>query len=87
MNSGRLKSRPYKIIRTWGWGYNLEDGSKNFHRLLYTSPFPKSIFDNVAYGPRLLGVKKKGAFDEIVERSLRGPALQETADYIAGRFG
>ena len=36
------------------------------------NPFPKSIFDNVAYGPRLLGVKKKGALDEIVERSLRG---------------
>lgn len=39
------------------------------------NPFPKSIFDNVAYGPRLLGVKKKGALDEIVERSLRGAAL------------
>ncbi len=39
------------------------------------NPFPKSIFDNVAYGPRLLGVKKKGALDEIVERSLRGASL------------
>ncbi len=39
------------------------------------NPFPKSIFDNVAYGPRLLGVKKKDALDEIVERSLRGAAL------------
>jgi len=36
------------------------------------NPFPKSIFDNVAYGPRLLGIKKKGTLDEIVERSLRG---------------
>jgi len=39
------------------------------------NPFPKSIFDNVAFGPRLLGVKQKGALDEIVERSLRGASL------------
>ena len=39
------------------------------------NPFPKSIFDNVAYGPRLLGVKRKGALDDIVERSLRGASL------------
>ena len=39
------------------------------------NPFPKSIFDNVAYGPRLLGVKKKAILDEIVERSLRGASL------------
>jgi phosphate transport system ATP-binding protein len=39
------------------------------------NPFPKSIFDNVAYGPRLLGVKQKAVLGEIVERSLRGAAL------------
>ncbi len=39
------------------------------------NPFPKSIFDNVAYGPRLLGVKKKAILDEIVESSLRGASL------------
>ncbi len=39
------------------------------------NPFPKSIFDNVAYGPRLLGFKKKVTLDEIVERSLRGASL------------
>lgn len=39
------------------------------------NPFPKSIYDNVAYGPRLLGVTKKGLLDEIVERSLRGAAI------------
>ena len=39
------------------------------------NPFPKSIFDNVAFGPRLLGVKKKSILDEIVERSLRGASL------------
>ncbi len=41
------------------------------------NPFPKSIYDNVAYGPRLLGVKKKRLLDEIVERSLRGASLWE----------
>lgn len=39
------------------------------------NPFPKSIYDNVAYGPRLLGVKKKNILDEIIERSLRGASL------------
>jgi phosphate transport system ATP-binding protein len=41
------------------------------------NPFPKSIYDNVAYGPRLLGVKKKQELDEIVEKSLREAALWE----------
>ena len=39
------------------------------------NPFPKSIFDNVAYGPRLLGISDKGILNDIVEKSLRGAAL------------
>jgi phosphate transport system ATP-binding protein len=39
------------------------------------NPFPKSIYDNVAYGPRLAGVKKRTELDAIVEKSLRGAAL------------
>ncbi len=39
------------------------------------NPFPKSIFDNVAYGPRVLGVRDKGQLAEIVERSLHQAAL------------
>jgi phosphate transport system ATP-binding protein len=40
------------------------------------NPFPKSIYDNIAYGPRLAGLAKKGsALDDIVERSLRQAAL------------
>lgn len=39
------------------------------------NPFPKSIFENVAYGPRLLGVKDKDMLHQIVEKSLRGAAL------------
>ena len=39
------------------------------------NPFPKSIYDNVAYGPRLAGLKKKADLDDAVEKSLRGAAL------------
>ncbi|MCU1366456.1 MAG: pstB, partial [Ilumatobacteraceae bacterium] len=39
------------------------------------NPFPKSIYDNVAFGPRLGGIKKKAELDAIVEKSLRGAAL------------
>jgi phosphate transport system ATP-binding protein len=39
------------------------------------NPFPKSIYDNVAYGPRIHGIRNKKILDEIVERSLRGAAI------------
>lgn len=39
------------------------------------NPFPMSIYDNIAYGPRVQGIKQKPALDEIVERSLRQSAL------------
>ena len=39
------------------------------------NPFPKSIYDNVAYGPRINGERNKGKLNEIVERSLRQGAL------------
>ena len=39
------------------------------------NPFPMSIYDNIAYGPRTHGVRGKGALDEIVEKSLRGAAI------------
>ena len=39
------------------------------------NPFPMSIYDNIAYGPRTHGVKKKAELDEIVEKSLRGAAI------------
>jgi phosphate transport system ATP-binding protein len=40
-----------------------------------SNPFPKSIYENVAYGPRVLGIKKRAELDDIVERSLKGAAL------------
>lgn len=39
------------------------------------NPFPKSIYDNIAYGPRIHGIKNKKILDEIVENSLRGAAI------------
>lgn len=39
------------------------------------NPFPQSVYDNVAYGPRVLGLVKNGRLDEIVEQSLRDAAL------------
>ena len=39
------------------------------------NPFPKSIYDNIAYGPRLFGTKKRGQLDEVVETSLQKAAL------------
>ena len=39
------------------------------------NPFPKSIYDNIAYGPRIFGITRKADLDEIVERSLRQAAI------------
>ncbi len=41
------------------------------------NPFPKSIYDNVAFGPRLQGIRRRSALDEVVEQSLRDAALWE----------
>lgn len=48
------------------------------------NPFPKSIYDNVAYGPRIHGITKKHQLDEIVERSLRQAAIW---DELKDRLG
>ena len=39
------------------------------------NPFPMSIYDNIAYGPRIHGIRKKSELDDIVEKSLRGAAI------------
>lgn len=47
------------------------------------NPFPKSIYDNIAYGPRIHGVTNKAELDVIVEKSLRGAALwDEVKDHM-----
>jgi len=40
-----------------------------------SNPFPRSIYENVAYGPRILGERRKSTLDGIVEKALRGSAL------------
>jgi phosphate transport system ATP-binding protein len=49
-----------------------------------SNPFPKSVFDNVAYGPRILGVSSRSDLEAIVERSLRSAALW---DEVQDRLG
>ncbi len=44
-----------------------------------SNPFPKSIYENVAFGCRIQGINRKSVLDEIVEKSLRGAALWEEA--------
>lgn len=64
-------------------GINIFDSSVNLVELRSAvgmvfqkpNPFPKSIFDNVAFGPRVHGIKKKAQLMEIVEKSLRGAFL------------
>ena len=51
------------------------------------NPFPKSIYDNVAYGPRINGIRKKSRLDEIVERSLRQAALWDEVKDRLNRSG
>jgi phosphate transport system ATP-binding protein len=47
------------------------------------NPFPKSIYDNLTFGPRLSGIRKKAELDDIVEKSLRAAALW---DEVKGRL-
>ncbi len=51
------------------------------------NPFPQSIYDNVAYGPRLQGLKRKADLDAIVEESLRRANLWKEVKDILGRGG
>jgi len=48
-----------------------------------SNPFPKSVYENVAYGPRIHGVKRRAELDDIVERSLKRAALwDEVSDRL-----
>jgi phosphate transport system ATP-binding protein len=51
------------------------------------NPFPKSIYDNVAYGPRINGIRKKSQLNDIVERSLRQAALWDEVKNRLGHSG
>jgi phosphate transport system ATP-binding protein len=59
-----------------GSGLDVTDLRKRVGMVFQRStPFPKSIFDNVAYGPRVLGTRSRAALEPIVERSLKAAAL------------
>ena len=49
------------------------------------NPFPMSIYDNIAYGPRTHGVRSKAKLDDIVEQSLRQAAIRTAGGSSAGR--
>jgi phosphate transport system ATP-binding protein len=51
------------------------------------NPFPKSIYDNVAYGPRLYGIRRRADLDEIIERSLKAAALWDEVKDKLGQSG
>jgi phosphate transport system ATP-binding protein len=51
------------------------------------NPFPKTIFENVAFGPRVLGMDGKVSLDEVVERSLRSAALWDEVKDILNKSG
>ncbi len=51
------------------------------------NPFPKSIYDNIAYGPRLVGMNDKKKLDQIVERSLKGAVLWEEVNTTLDKSG
>ncbi len=51
------------------------------------NPFPMSVYDNVAFGPRLLGLRKKSVLDELVEQSLRAAALWDQVKDNLGQSG
>ena len=51
------------------------------------NPFPMSVYDNVAYGPKLHGVRKKAELDQIVEESLKRANLWKEVKDILGRGG
>ena len=49
------------------------------------NPFPMSVYDNIAYGPRTHGIKKKAELDQIVEEALRDAAIWMSLKTVLGR--
>lgn len=66
----------YRGRNIFGSGYEVEELRTKVGMVFQKpNPFPKSIYDNIAYGPRIHGIKNKKLLDEIVEKSLRGAAI------------
>jgi phosphate transport system ATP-binding protein len=71
--SGTIMYRNKNILDK---SYQVEDLRTNVGMVFQKpNPFPKSIYENVVYGPRIHGIRNKKVLDEIVEKSLRGAAI------------
>lgn len=71
--SGDILYREKNIL---GKSYKVEELRTNVGMVFQKpNPFPKSIYDNIAYGPRIHGIRNKKVLDQIVEKSLRGAAI------------
>ena len=71
--SGEIRYRDRNVFER---GYEVEELRTHVGMVFQKpNPFPKSIYDNIAYGPRIHGIKNKKILDEIVEKSLRGAAI------------
>ncbi|PLT34700.1 phosphate ABC transporter ATP-binding protein [Bacillus sp. V5-8f] len=71
--SGEIKYRGRNILDK---SYKVEELRTHVGMVFQKpNPFPKSIYENVAYGPKIHGIKNKKVLDEIVEKSLRGAAI------------
>ncbi len=66
----------YREKNIFDKSYKVEDLRTNVGMVFQKpNPFPKSIYENIAYGPKIHGIKNKKILDEIVEKSLRGAAI------------
>ena len=77
-------SLTYRGAEIYGPDQDVTDLRKNIGMVFQKpNPFPMSIYDNVAYGPRTHGIRAKAKLDDIVERSLRDAAIW---DEVKGRL-
>lgn len=80
---GKIKYRDKDIYSS---ETNVHELRKNIGMVFQKpNPFPMSIYDNVAYGPRTHGIRKKSQLDEIVETSLKGAAIWDEAKDRLGK--
>jgi len=77
IESARVRGRvDYHGIDLYGSGIDAVEVRRRIGMVFQKpNPFPKSVYDNLAFGPRISGVKKKSELDDIVESSLRRAAL------------
>ena len=74
----------YRGKNIWGNDVDVTDLRRKVGMVFQKpNPFPMSIYDNIAYGPRIGGIRNKTELDEIVERSLKAAAIwEETKDRL-----